>query len=86
MDHSHMDHSHMDHGDMDMGDQCSMNVSQTPFCLYRSLTNTDALHVVVQESLYHFPTMACDWYILAAYILDRDRDPDRRLRVGAGYK
>lgn len=60
--------------------------ARSPPAYGQSLTSPDALHVVVQEPLHRLPTMARDRYTLAAYILDRDRYPDRRLRMGAGYE
>ena len=87
-----MDHGHMDHGgDMDMGgDQCSMNVRtmlhQFSHRLSNILIRSDAFHVVLEEPVHHFPTMARHRHLLTHHVACRNHPPDGWLRVGQRYE
>jgi hypothetical protein len=86
MDHSGMDHGHLGHGDMDMGDdQCSMNVGFADTHEETPLICLDALHLVIEEPMYHIPTMARHWHILASHLPGRYRSAHGRLRGSARY-
>lgn len=72
----------MGHGDMDMGEgQCSMNASHLypGNCQCCRLTAADALHMVLEESMYYFSAMESNGHALFYLIPACHRPPHRRL-------